>query len=201
MMPGMDGWSVVSALKADPDLSNIPVVMLTIVDDQKLGYTLGAADYLSKPIDWKRLTSVLERYRAHSGTARILVVEDDASVRELLQRNLENDQWTVALAENGRVALGRVAQAQPALILLDLMMPEMDGFEFMDALRQREGGRDIPVVVITARQLSEEDRRRLNGQVVRIIQKSQTTAEEVLAEVQSLTPKRAQASPREDCDV
>jgi CheY-like chemotaxis protein len=128
MMPGMDGWAVISALKADPDLSDIPVVMLSIVDDQKLGFTLGAVDYLSKPIDWKRLTSVLQRYRELSGTARILVVEDDASVRELLQRNLKKDQWTVALAENGRVALERIAEA----------------FEFMDALRQREGGRDNP---------------------------------------------------------
>jgi DNA-binding response OmpR family regulator len=96
MMPGMDGWAVVSALKADPELSDIPVVMLTIVDDQKLGFTLGAADYLTKPIDWKRLTSVLERYRDQAGPGRVLVVEDDASVRELLQRNLEKDQWTVA---------------------------------------------------------------------------------------------------------
>ena len=126
----------------------------------------------------------------------MLVVEDDASVRELLQRNLEKDQWTVALAENGRVALERIAEARPSLILLDLMMPEMDGFEFMDALRQREGGRDIPVVVITARQLSEEDRRRLNGQVVRIIQKSQTTAEEVLAELRRLMPKGAAGSSK-----
>jgi PAS domain S-box-containing protein len=198
MMPGMDGWAVVSALKADPDLSAIPVVMLTIVDDQKLGFTLGASDYLTKPIDWKRLTSVLARYRERVGRTCVLVVEDDASVRELLQRNLEKDQWTVALAENGRVALERIAEARPALILLDLMMPEMDGFEFMDALRQREGGRDIPVVVITARQLSEGDRRRLNGQVVRIIQKSQTTAEEVLAEVRRLMPEMAEGSSRGD---
>jgi PAS domain S-box-containing protein len=194
MMPGMDGWAVVSALKADPELADIPVVMLTIVDDQKLGFTLGAADYLTKPIDWKRLTAVLDRYRDQAGPGRVLVVEDDASVRELLQRNLEKDQWTVALAENGRVALERIAEARPSLILLDLMMPEMDGFEFMDALRQREGGRDIPVVVITARQLSEEDRRRLNGQVVRIIQKSQTTAEEVLAEVRRLMAEGAAGS-------
>jgi CheY-like chemotaxis protein len=186
MMPGMDGWAVVQALKTDSELSDIPVVMLTIVEDQKLGYALGAADYLTKPIDWKRLTAVLARYRDRSGSARILVVEDDSSVRELLQRHLKEGGWTVALAENGRVALERIAEARPALILLDLMMPEMDGFEFMDALRQRECDRDIPVVVITARQLSEEDRRRLNGQVVRIIQKGQTTAEEVLAEVRRL---------------
>ncbi|HVR35381.1 MAG TPA: two-component regulator propeller domain-containing protein [Methylomirabilota bacterium] len=186
MMPGMDGWAVVSALKADPELSDIPVVMLTIVDDQKLGFTLGAAEYLTKPINWKRLTLVLERYRNRSGTSPVLVVEDDSSVREILQRHLEKEGWTVALAENGRVALDRVAEARPALILLDLMMPEMDGFEFMDALRQREGGRSIPVVVITARQLSEEDRRRLNGQVVRIIQKGQTSTRKLLAEVRKL---------------
>ena len=100
-------------MKADPELSDIPVVMLSIVDDQKLGFTLGAADYLTKPIDWKRLTSVLDRYRDLAGPGRVLVVEDDASVRELLQRNLEKDHWTVALAENGRVALERITEARP----------------------------------------------------------------------------------------
>ena len=99
MMPGMDGWAVVSALKADPELAEIPVVMLTIVDDQKLGFTLGAADYLTEPIDWQRLTAVLARYRDRSGRASVMVVEDDPAVRELLHRHLEKDGWTVALAE------------------------------------------------------------------------------------------------------
>jgi signal transduction histidine kinase/CheY-like chemotaxis protein len=198
MMPGMDGWAVVNALKADPELADIPVVMLTIVDDQKLGFTLGAADYLAKPIDWKRLTSVLARYRDRSGHARVMVVEDDPAVRELLQRNLEKDGWSVALAENGRVALDQLTEVRPALILLDLMMPEMDGFEFMEALRQRPDGRDIPVVVITARQLSDDDRRRLNGQVVKIIQKGQTTAEEVLSEVRRLMTGVAPATAGEN---
>jgi len=194
MMAGMDGWAVLSSLKADPELMDIPVVMMTIVDDQKLGFTLGASEYLTKPIDWKRLTAVLQKYGEQSGTRRVLVVEDDASVRELLQRNLEKEGWSVALAENGRVALDRIAEATPALILLDLMMPEMDGFEFMEALRQRECGRGIPVVVITARQLTEEDRRRLNGRVVRILQKSQISTEELLSEVRRLLAEMAQGA-------
>ena len=186
MMPGTDGWSIISALKADPDLSEIPVVMMTIADDQKLGFALGAAEFLTKPIDWNRLMAVLEKFQRPSGVRRVLVVEDDAALRELFQRNLEKGSWSVALAENGRVALERVAEERPALILLDLMMPEMDGFEFMEALRQRAGCRDIPVVVITAKNLTEEDRQRLQGQVVRIIQKRQTTPDNLLAEVRNL---------------
>ena len=179
MMPGMDGWAVVSALKADPELANIPVVMLTIVDDQKLRFTLGAADYLTKPIDWKRLTSVLERYRHPAGPGRVLVV-DRRRLRARTPATESREGPVDGRAGRKRPGgTGTYRGSRPALILLDLMMPEMDGFEFMDALRQREGGRDIPVVVITARQLSEDDRRRLNGQVVRIIQKRQTTAEEL----------------------
>jgi PAS domain S-box-containing protein len=186
MMAGMDGWAVLSSLKADPELMDIPVVMMTIVDDQKLGFTLGASEYLTKPIDWKRLTAVLRKYGDQSGTRRVLVVEDDASVRELLQRNLEKEGWTVALAENGRVALDRIEEATPALILLDLMMPEMDGFEFMEELHRRKECRDIAVIVVTSREVTEEDRRRLNGQVQGVIRKSAMTITELLVEMRTL---------------
>ncbi len=186
MMPHMDGWSVLTALKADPATADIPVIMLTIVDDKQMGFALGAADYFTKPIDFQRLHHVLEKYRKPAGQQTVLVIEDDPSAREMLRRTLEKDGWQVVEAQNGKVGLVKLDATVPALILLDLMMPEMDGFEFMDALRRRGDAERIPVIVITAKDLTEEDRRRLNGGVERIIQKGATSQDEVLELVRAL---------------
>jgi CheY-like chemotaxis protein len=186
MMPHLDGWSVLTALKADPGTADIPVIMLTIVDDKQMGFALGAADYFTKPIDFQRLHHVLERYRKPANHQAVLVIEDDAAMRDMLRRTLEKDGWQVAEAQNGKVGLAQLEAGPPALILLDLMMPEMDGFEFMDALRRRGDEKRIPVIVITAKDLTEEDHRRLNGGVERIIQKGATSPAEVLALVRTL---------------
>jgi CheY-like chemotaxis protein len=186
MMPGLDGWAVLSALKADPALATIPVVMLTIVDDKNIGFSLGAADYLTKPIDWSRLASILKKYRKPSDRQMVLVVEDDERTREMLRRTLAKEGWQVAEAENGRRGLERVVENVPALILLDLMMPEMDGFDFMQEFRKRPDCRLVPVIVITAKDLTDEERRRLNGEVARILQKSSTSREDLVAEVRDL---------------
>jgi GAF domain-containing protein/DNA-binding response OmpR family regulator/anti-sigma regulatory factor (Ser/Thr protein kinase) len=183
MMPGMDGWAVLSALKADPDVAEIPVIMLTIVDDRNLGYALGASDYLTKPIDRERLVTVLKQHRRDRP---VLVVDDDAEVRQLLRRMLESEGFAVVEAENGRVALERLRGESPSLILLDLMMPEMDGFEFVAELRRHEDWRAIPVVVITARDLSRDDRERLNGHVEKILQKGTYDRDQLLVEVREL---------------
>ncbi|MBV9307954.1 MAG: response regulator [Acidobacteriaceae bacterium] len=195
MMPGMDGWMVLSMLKADAELREIPVVMLTISDNQNLGYTLGATDYLSKPIDRERLLSVLMRYHTPESAASALVVEDDPNSRELLRRALEGEGWKARTAENGRVALDLIAQQRPGVILLDLMMPEMDGFEFVSALRQQPENRNIPIVVITAKDLTSGDRVRLNGYVSRILQKGAFQIEDLLAEVSRLVATRVQTKP------
>jgi CheY-like chemotaxis protein len=186
MMPGMDGWAVLSALKADRELADIPVVMLTIVDDKGIGFALGAADYLTKPIDWERLISVLKKYRKDGPARQVLVVEDDSQTREMLRRALRKEGWDVAEAENGRVALERITAQVPSLILLDLMMPEMDGFEFMHELRQRADSRHVPVIVVTAKDITEEDRRRLNGHVIEILQKGAYGTEDLLREIRRL---------------
>jgi signal transduction histidine kinase/CheY-like chemotaxis protein len=183
MMPGMDGWAVLAALKADPAVADIPVIMLTIVDDRNLGYALGAAEYLTKPVDRERLVAVLKKYRRD---LPVLVVDDDPVLRELLGRTLATAGYTVVEAENGRVALERLREVSPSVILLDLMMPEMDGFEFLVALRDHDAWREIPVVVITARDLSAEDRARLNGRVERILQKGAYGREALLTEVRAL---------------
>jgi signal transduction histidine kinase/DNA-binding response OmpR family regulator/ligand-binding sensor domain-containing protein len=183
MMPGMDGWAVLRALKADPQTVAIPVIMLTIVDDKQIGFALGAADSFTKPIDWARLNATLRKYRKETKEQTVLIVEDEAQTREMLRRSLVKEQWEVLEAGNGRVALEKLNGTVPALILLDLMMPEMDGFEFMQQLRKRPECRQVPVVVITVKDITEEDRRRLNGQVVRILRKSQLRIEDLVREV------------------
>jgi signal transduction histidine kinase/CheY-like chemotaxis protein len=195
MMPGMDGWAVLSELKADPELADIPVVMLTIVDNKNLGYALGAADYLTKPIQRDRLLAVLAKYCPPSQPATVLVVEDDVETQEIIRRPLEKAGIQVMVAENGRVALERLSEGQPGLILLDLLMPEMDGFQFVDHVRQHEAWRTIPIVVVTAKDLTAEDRLRLNGYVADIIRKDSKGQEELLAEVSNLVKTRLQQDP------
>ena len=160
-MPGMDGWSVLGALKADPMLSDVPVVMVTFLEQRALASALGAADYIMKPVDWSRLSLVMDRFRSAEGD--VLVVDDDADTRLRLRHVLEKHGWSVAEAENGRAALEHVALALPRVILLDLAMPLMDGFEFIERLRERPGCGTVPVVVLTSLSLTMEDRRRLRG--------------------------------------
>jgi CheY-like chemotaxis protein len=183
LMPETDGWTVLGALKADPALADIPVIMLTIVDDRNLGYALGAAEYLTKPLDRDRLVAVLGRYRRDRP---ILVVDDDPALREMLRRTLEREGYRVVEADNGREALARVRELPPGAILLDLMMPTMDGFEFIAELRRHDEGRSTPIIVITARDLSAAERRRLSGSVERIVHKGQAGRESLLAEVRAL---------------
>jgi CheY-like chemotaxis protein len=186
MMPGMDGWAVLSALKADPQLAEIPVVVLSILDDRNLGYTLGASDYLTKPIDRERLVSVLEKHCPQRQSSRVLIVDDDPEARGMARRVLEKDGWTIREAGNGREGLEALEGERPDAILLDLMMPEMDGFAFVSQLQHDPELRSIPVIVVTAKDITQEDRQRLNGYVQRIIQKSPVGREEILHEIRSL---------------
>ncbi|HEY2158022.1 MAG TPA: response regulator, partial [Isosphaeraceae bacterium] len=183
MMPGMDGWSVLGALKSDPTLAEIPVVMVTMIDEKRIGYSLGASDYLTKPIDRARLVATLEKYRREQAGGTILVVEDDEVTREMVRTTLEEEGWTVVEAENGRVALERIDGAKPDMILLDLMMPEMDGFDFASALRKLDRWRHVPILVMTAMDVSAEDRLRLNGHVLGILQKGSYSREALLDQI------------------
>ncbi len=183
LMPGMDGWAVLAALKADPELASIPVIMATILDEQNMGFALGATDFVTKPIDRAYLAQLLQKYRCARLPCPVLVVEDHADLRALMRRMLEQEGWVVAEAKNGRVALDRIAENRPELIVLDLMMPEMDGFNFLEALRQHEDWRAIPIVVVTAKDLTAEDHQRLNGYVQCFIHKGAYGREELLQEL------------------
>ena len=186
MMPDMDGWIVLSALKADADLRDIPVIMLTMVDDPKRGFTLGAADYATKPVDRARLSQILKKYTCPHPPCPVLLVEDDPATREATRAILEKEGWKVSEAENGRVAMECMERERPRLILLDLMIPEMGGFEFASWVRRHPKWRSIPIVVVTAYALSAEERRRLSGYVEKILQKEGDSHEELLHQLRDL---------------
>jgi PAS domain S-box-containing protein len=186
MMPQMDGWAVLQRLKADPALCHIPVVMVTIVDDKNLGYTLGATEYLTKPIEREKLSAILQRYRRPGGSCPVLLIEDDAATREMMKQMLAREGWAVVEASNGREGLERVRQSPPNAILLDLMMPEMDGFEFLLELHRHGEWRGIPVIVVTAKELTQQERDRLNGSAERILMKGAFTREELLTTVRRI---------------
>ncbi|MEE8395427.1 MAG: response regulator, partial [bacterium] len=186
LMPKSDGWAVLRTLKSDAELQGIPVIMLTIVDDKNLGFALGASDYLSKPIDRGRLAAALEGYRCDEPPCVALVVEDDRDTRELLCRALEAEGWAVSQAGNGREGLERLREKVPRIILLDLMMPEVDGFEFIDFLRREEAWREIPVIVITAADIGPKERKKLNDRATRIIEKGNFGREDLLGQVRQL---------------
>jgi signal transduction histidine kinase/DNA-binding response OmpR family regulator len=171
MMPEMDGWSVLSALKTHPDLFKIPVVMATIVSEKNKGYALGVSDYLLKPINRDQLAAVLQKYRSVEPASTVLIVEDDPDTRYMLRRQLEKEGWQVREAMNGRQALQEIAAQQPELIVLDLMMPEMDGFAVVNELRKHPAWDSIPVIVITAKQLTMAECQQLSGNVEKIFQK------------------------------
>lgn len=180
MMPGMDGWQVMLALKNDPATADIPVVILSVAHEPALAYSLGATAYLTKPIDRARLFSVVDDALGEKDAPSILVVDDDEAVRDTTRRFLEQRGCAVELAPNGRAGLERALAETPDLVLLDLMMPEMDGFEFLERLRTAPSGYDVPVVVLTAKTLTSEDRARLNGRVEAILQRSEDQTPDAL---------------------
>jgi CheY-like chemotaxis protein len=186
MMPEMDGWTILSVLKNDPDLLHIPVIMVTMVDDKNIGFALGATEFMTKPVDYHRLAAMLNAHRAESLGRPILIVDDDDATRRLIQHALEREGWTIVEAVNGQAALENVRRVMPAAILLDLLMPEMDGFEFLALLRANPHWKSIPVIVLTAKQLDERDYLLLSGRVERILSKGLDHREDLLREVSSL---------------
>jgi signal transduction histidine kinase/CheY-like chemotaxis protein len=180
MMPSMDGWAVLSALKTDPATADVPVVMLTMVEDRPMGFALGATEYLTKPVQKTRVLEAVSKIVTHKSDD-ILVVEDEPMAAEIVMRTMQADGRRCRHARNGREALAMIHESRPALIILDLMMPGMDGFAFLDALRAE--GRDfpdIPVVVLTAKDLTPADREQLAGRVMDTLRKGAGQRENLL---------------------
>jgi len=193
LMPKTDGWAVLGALKANPELCDIPVIMVTVAPDRGIGLSLGAAEVMTKPVDRAELMSLLRNLLSRDGP--ILLVEDDPATRETVRNTIGKMGLTVAEVTNGRLALSWLAEnPAPALILLDLMMPEMDGFEFLDTFNSRVDWRHVPVVVITAKQLTAAERGLLSVRTV--IEKGDSIDRDIAAAVAKAVGRRpARAGP------
>src|SRR5690606_18590899 len=170
VMPEMDGWSTLRVIKSRPSTAEIPVVMVTMVDDRSRGIVLGAADYLVKPSRKDVLLASIGRLQPQRRRP-VLVVEDDRVTREMTSRMLRSEGYEVVEAENGRVALERIAEQLPSVVLLDLMMPELDGFQVVTEIRRRPAWADLPIVVLTAMEIPPSQRGLLELQVQAVMSK------------------------------
>ena len=192
MMPRMDGWAVLIALKSDPGLSDIPVIIVTILEDRGIALSLGAAEFMTKPVERARLTAILHQYLRRSGP--VLVVDDDPDSRRLARHQLGKLGVEVREAGDGAEALAWLSRNRlPALILLDLMMPRMDGFAFLEAIQKRPDWREIPVVILTAMQLSAAERDLLAGRTREVIAKGPNGSQDIAAAVRRILLRRPKA--------
>lgn len=194
MMPGQDGWGVLKALKQDAELCDVPVILLTMVENRELGYSLGAVEYLSKPIDKARLFKVISRCVRHKSQGPLLIVEDDKAMRESMQDILRADGWDVDAVASAESAFSSIGNIPPALILLDMAMPTMDGFEFLDQLRHNPRWHDIPVIVVTAKDLSADELQRLHAQSASVVNKASFEHDDLLREIHTLVAKNLSPS-------
>lgn len=185
LMPHKDGWEVLAELKADASLRAIPVALYTIVDEQKLGFYLGASAYLTKPLDAEELRATAARLVA--GDATVLVIDDDSDAREIVSRQLQAaGPYRVLTADGGQAGLDQIATAPPDLIILDLMMPEVDGFAVLAQLDRQPHMRNIPVIVLTAKDLTAREHEALNQRVNGLLMKGLTSPDQLLSKVNTL---------------
>jgi CheY-like chemotaxis protein/anti-sigma regulatory factor (Ser/Thr protein kinase) len=196
MMPKMDGWSVLTALKSDPDLAAIPVIVVTVTTDRGVALSLGAADFMTKPVERGRLVSLVHTLLRDRGT--VLLVEDDPVSRELTQRQLERLDVEVVEAKNGREAFEWLSKnPAPGMILLDLLMPEMDGFSLLDAIKKHPQWQRIPVVILTGKELTATERELLEGRVRSVIAKGSVSANDLALLVRRILREHGHAADPE----
>jgi CheY-like chemotaxis protein len=191
-MPDPDGWTVLSALKEDPELRHVPVVIVSITDEDHRAFAVGATDWLTKPVDRARLVLTVDRL-SRGADGPVLVVEDDPDTRRILAQTLASRELPVLLAADGGEALAHLSSVRPRAVLLDLMMPEVDGFEVARRMRETPAWADIPIVVLTAATLSADDRERLAHCVGVFAKGSDLTA--VVEQVRRVVPLRTPVTP------
>jgi CheY-like chemotaxis protein len=184
LMPNRDGWSTLADLKSTPDTSRIPIIVCSIIQDESKGFSLGAADYLVKPIAENELLRALERANRNKATQTVLVIDDEPEAIRLVRRMLEAwSGYKVLEAIGGAQGIASVQAQQPDLVILDLMMPDIDGFAVLETIKSNRSTQDTPIVVVTAKDLTEEDRRRLQGKTVALLNKGMFDSERLLNEI------------------
>jgi signal transduction histidine kinase/CheY-like chemotaxis protein len=194
IMPDVDGWTVLRSLKSDPELCEVPVILVTVLGDREMGIALGAAEHISKPIDPPELLRTLDRVCRGVERPQVLVVDDDPATRDVLRRTLSKEGWMVREATNGQEGLAELAKARPAVMLLDLMMPEMNGFEVLRNVREDTDLHDLPVVVITSKDLTMDELGWLRGKALQVFQKGTYGRAELLASLRTMI-EAARRSP------
>ncbi len=197
MLPKKDGWQVLRALKANPDLQSIPVIIVSITEERQLGFGLGAVDHLVKPIDKTALLASLRSLRLpdQDGSVRILVIDDDPQAIRLLSTILESEGYDVLKAYGGQEGIDLAIAEAPALIILDLAMPEVDGFQVVKRLAEHPGACDIPIVICTAMDLTDEEKDRLNGQIQSVIEKTGNVRQKLLDAIKRIERFRTPSTP------
>jgi CheY-like chemotaxis protein len=185
LLPEIDGWEVLTRLKGDKVTRNIPVVVVSVMDNPALGRALGALDYFVKPVDRSALVSRLDRYRfttkVQHGEIRVLLVDDEPANLDLLQALLEPEGYKVLRASGGREGIDLARTDQPDLILLDLMMPDVTGFDVVETLRTESVTRSIPIILLTSKELTMSDKAALNGNVAAIFERNSGSGSELVA--------------------
>jgi CheY-like chemotaxis protein len=192
VLPGMEGWQVLKSLKTDAVTSDIPVVIVSMQENRELALAFGAEDYFVKPVDWGRLLRKLAELTGRG--ARLLVVDDDAAVHQMLEQELGREGYVIESATSGADAIERAERLRPDVIILDLMMPGMSGFEVAERLRQHDGTARIPIVVLTAKDLTEADRERLRHAVSGLVMKGSAAGARLIGAIRSLDSSRASAA-------
>jgi signal transduction histidine kinase/DNA-binding response OmpR family regulator len=186
ILPDKGGWKILEELKASPDTCHIPVVITSVLQDEETGFSLGAADYIVKPVSRQDLIARLERLRAVTGgtqISRVLVVDNDKKFVDLMTATLEGQSFSVARAYTGLQGIEYASKQRPDLIFLDLMLPDISGLEVVEFLKMEESTKDIPIIVVTAKDLTEEEKRSLNGSIETIAQKGRSGKDDLLQEI------------------
>ena len=188
VLPGMDGWEVLKQLKADPATRDVPVIIVSMLDNRELGLALGAVDYFVKPVDTERLTVRLDELLPHTVPTRprVLLIDDDRALHDLVDHYLDAEHYAVDHAFSGQEGISRVHECPPDLILLDLMMEGMDGFEVATSLRADEATARIPIVVLTAKEMSRADRERLHGKIEGLVKKGERVSRRLTSVIRDL---------------
>jgi CheY-like chemotaxis protein/two-component sensor histidine kinase len=195
MMPRVDGWSVLGQLKSAPETARIPVIMISILDERTLGYSLGASEFMTKPVDRSRLLALVQQFAGRPGSDVVLIVDDQQDARDIVKTTITGVGLKAAEVANGQAALDWLAaHPHPALILLDLIMPVMDGFEFLERCQAEGILEHVPVVVLTARELSESERAFLAERTMLILTKGAQPIASLGAALSALARREKEAA-------
>jgi CheY-like chemotaxis protein len=190
MMPRMDGWAVLSALKADPLTTDIPVIMISMIRDKGLAYSLGAAEYLTKPVDWSRLKTAIDRHRSQPGPGWAVVAEPDPATRAELRSLLISEGWEVAEASDSAAAQVLTGGRRPDLLLVNIERTEIEAFKLLRELRRTPQGREVPVLALTEGTLDPIGRERLSERVRQVVQIDKDGMDELLEEIRAIAMER-----------